>query len=315
MERIVFGPIPSRRLGQSLGVNNIPHKVCTYSCIYCQVGKTENLTLERKTFYSPERIIEETGRVLASLRERNEKVDYISFVSDGEPTLDLNLGRMISGLGRFGVRIAVITNGSLLWMEDVRRDLAGADLVSVKIDAFSPETWKKINSPAANLDYTKILRGIEKFREGFGKTFLTETLLVAGVNDSEPELKKIAGFLKPLSPSVAYIGIPTRPPAEQWVSPPPEDVVNMAYLTFSREGLKTELILGGVTDDRFGYTGDIEGDILNIISVHPMSRRQVQDLLEKAGGTWETVEKLLACKKAREIEYQGEKYYLKNFKR
>ncbi len=315
MEKLVFGPVPSRRLGQSLGVNNIPPKICSYSCLYCQIGRTCNFSIERKEYYPLERIVDETGKMLARLKERNEKIDYITFVPDGEPTLDVNLGKEIRELKKFGVKIAVITNASLIWQDGVRNDLKEADLVSIKVDAFDVITWIKINRPAEQLEYEKILGGIEQFRKEFHNTFLTETLLIGGINDSEEEIKNIAVFLGGLKPSVAFIGIPTRPPAEKWVLPPSADAVNRAYLIFSEQGLNAELILGGGGNADFGYTGDVESDILNIISVHPMSSRQVEELLKKANGTWKTVEKLLSEKRAREIEYRGEKYYLKNFTR
>jgi len=313
MNRIVFGPVPSRRLGQSLGINNIPYKNCSYSCLYCQVGITKNPSVERKAFYPPERIAAETGEILGKLKGRGEKVDFLTFVPDGEPTLDVNIGKEIRSLKDFGIKVAVITNASLLWKEDVREDLMEADLVSAKVDAVEPATWKKINRPAEELDYGVILKGIEKFCGEFGGTLLTETLLIRDINDSEEEVRGVARFISRLKPSVAFVGIPTRPPAEKWVLPPDPEFVNRAYLIFMENGLNTELILGGGGEASFGYTGDIEGDLLNIISVHPMSGKQVEEFLKKAGGGWSSVENLLKEKKAREIEYAGQKYYLRDF--
>ncbi|MCK9265840.1 radical SAM protein [bacterium] len=312
MERIVFGPVPSRRLGQSLGVNNIPYKVCSYSCLYCQIGRTDNVTSERRAFYPVEKIVGEVGSIIKILQEKKEKIDYITFVPDGEPTLDINIGKEIEELKKFGIKIAVITNASLLWDKDVRADLNKADLVSIKVDAFEANVWGKINRPAENLDYKKVLEGIEIFRREYKGKLLTETLLVKDINDSEEELRKVANFIKGLNPSVAYIGIPTRPPAEDWVSPPCIEIINKAYLIFTEFQLNTELILG-IGDVEFGYTGDVEKDILNIISVHPMSSKQVEELLKKAGKTWDVIKNLVTEKKAREIEYRGERYYLRNF--
>ncbi len=313
MERIVFGPVPSRRLGQSLGINNIPPKICSYSCLYCQIGRTVNISTERKEFYPVKRIVDETGKILDRLRERKEKVDYITFVPDGESTLDINLGQEIRELKKFGLKIAVITNASLLWQKEVRADVVESDLVSVKIDAFDGKVWEKINRPAEELNHKKILEGIKQFRTVFSGTFLTETLLVRGINDSDKEITDIAVFISDLKPSIAFIGIPTRPPAENWVFPPEADVVNRAYVIFTKRGINTELILAGGATTNFGYTGDIESDILHIVSVHPMSHRQVEELLKKAGRTWETMEKLLSQRKVKAVEYQGERYYLKDF--
>ncbi|GAH79790.1 unnamed protein product, partial [marine sediment metagenome] len=120
---ITFGPVPSRRLGRSLGINNIPPKVCSYSCVYCQVGRTLNIQVERRTFYEPEKILEEAFDRVKKTEKIGEAINYLTFVPDGEPTLDKNLGRTIELLKPPGIKIAVITNGSLIWREDVREEL------------------------------------------------------------------------------------------------------------------------------------------------------------------------------------------------
>jgi len=124
---IAFGPVPSRRLGRSLGVNNIPPKVCTYSCVYCQVGRTIRMQVERRVFYGPEEILQAARDKVERARESGEPIDYLTFVPDGEPTLDVNLGREIELLRSLGIKIAVITNASLIWREDVREALMKAD--------------------------------------------------------------------------------------------------------------------------------------------------------------------------------------------
>ena len=131
---VVFGPIPSRRLGRSLGVNNIPPKICSYSCVYCQVGLTDSMSIQRKEFYPPTEIVNEILEKVEQLKKSDETIDYISFVPDGEPTLDVNLGKEIQLIKPLGINVAVITNSSLLWDKDVRDDLILADWVSVKID-------------------------------------------------------------------------------------------------------------------------------------------------------------------------------------
>ena len=124
---IVFGPVPSRRLGRSIGINNIPPKTCSYACVYCQLGKTSRMMAGREFFYDPEKIINAVKLKIKHAREKDESVDYLTFVSDGEPTLDCNLGKEIELLKSFGIKIAVITNASLIWREDVRQDLQKAD--------------------------------------------------------------------------------------------------------------------------------------------------------------------------------------------
>jgi len=119
---VVYGPVPSRRLGHSLGINNIPPKICSYSCVYCQLGSTTNIRVERKTFYQPEEIAQGVKHKVSQVRERNEPIDHLTFVPDGEPTLDANLGKEIELVKPLGIKIAVISNGSLIWRDDVRQD-------------------------------------------------------------------------------------------------------------------------------------------------------------------------------------------------
>ena len=142
-----FGPVPSRRLGQSLGINNIPPKICSYSCIYCQVGKSLKMSVNRTNYYDPDKLIGLIKEKVRKAREFDEHIDYLTFVPDGEPTLDINLDKEIEGLKPLGIKIAVITNGSLLWMKEVRKALQQANLVSVKVDAADDGTWSKVNHP------------------------------------------------------------------------------------------------------------------------------------------------------------------------
>ncbi|MCM8762742.1 MAG: radical SAM protein, partial [Candidatus Omnitrophica bacterium] len=307
MERkVVFGPVPSRRLGQSLGINNIPApKICSYSCVYCQIGITLNYSTERREFYSVKKIVDEVSDILKKLKDKGEKVDFISFVPDGEPTLDINLGEEIEALRQFNIRIAVITNSSLLWKEDVRNDLKKADLVSLKIDTVNRKIWEKINRPVRGISIDKILEGIKKFSSVFNGVLLTETLLVKGMNDSADLIKETGLFILSIKPSTAYIGIPTRPPAEIWALPPIEKKVLYAYEIFTGYGIKTELITGSGSGI-FGFTGEIEEDIVNTVSVHPMSKKQIEKLLKKANNNWNIMEKLLKKEVIKEIKYQGE---------
>ncbi len=312
--KIVFGPVPSRRLGQSLGINNIPPKICSYSCVYCQIGRTKKFSIERKAFYPVEKIVNDVRSIIAEMKQKNERIDFLTFVPDGEPTLDINLGREIDGLRQFKIKTAVITNASLIWKDDVRKDLQKADLVSIKVDtAGSEDAWKRIDRPFRTLDLHAILEGIREFSAGFKGKLLTETMLVKGINDNDEEIRKTAEFLAGIKPNTAFIGIPTRPPAETRVQPPDAEKLNRAYQIFTEHGLTTELITGGGGTGGFGFTGNAENDILNIVSVHPMSRKQVDDFLKKAGASWDIMERMMKDGRIKEIAYRGEKYYLKNF--
>ena len=312
IEAFAFGPVPSRRLGKSLGINNIPAKTCTYSCVYCQLGRTINMTTERQAFYKPEDIFREVKRKFDEALSRNERVDYLTFVPDGEPTLDINLGKAISILKQIGIPIAIITNASLIWREDVRQDLLEMDLVSLKVDAVSEDLRRRINRPHKNLKLIAILEGVTEFANEFKGTIISETMLIDGINYGS-ELEKIVDFLKNLKRlDKAYIAIPTRPPAEKWVKPAKEETVNTAFQVFS-EKLGTDRVeyLIGYEGNAFAFTGRVEEDLLSIMAVHPMRKEAVEEFIKKANADWRVIEKLLEEDKLIELEYERNRYYMR----
>lgn len=182
---IAFGPVPSRRLGYSLGINNIPAKYCTYSCVYCQVGRTTHMTLDRQEFYPVDQVLAEVGQKVTEVAQAGKKIDYLTLVPDGEPTLDINLGKVISGLKQFGIPVAVISNASLIDQLDVQEELVEADWVSLKVDSVDEKVWKKINRPHRRLYLDRILDGIRSFKTKYPGKLVTESMLVAGLNDTE----------------------------------------------------------------------------------------------------------------------------------
>lgn len=309
---LAFGPVPSRRLGKSLGVNNIPAKACSYSCVYCQLGRTTQLVANRQAFYSPEEIFKEVKRKVDEVISRNEKINYITFVPDGEPTLDINLGKEISLLKHIGIPVAVLTNSSLLWREDVRADLLEADLVSLKIDAVNDGLWKKINRPNKNLSLNKILDGIVNFADAFKGTLITETMLINKI-EYDNEFQEIATFLKKIRGlAKAYIAVPTRPPAEKWVKPAREEIINLAFQIFS-EKLGSERVeyLIGYEENAFVFTGNVKEDLLAIMAVHPMRKEAIEEFLKKANAEWHVIEELLHENLLKEVEYEGRIYYMR----
>ena len=307
---IAFGPVPSRRLGQSLGINNIPPKNCTYSCVYCQVGRAQKMITERKEFYRTEEIVQQVEQKIFQARDKGETIDYLAFVPDGEPTLDINLGRVIDRLKPLGIKIAVITNASLVWEKSVRDDLCRADWVSLKTDAVSEDIWRKINRPHKSLKLENILRGMLEFSDMFKGTLVTETMLVQGVNDSEDEIKKIANFIFGLKVLKSYISIPTRPPAEKEVKPSDENAINMAYQFFIKKGIDTEYLIG-YEGNAFAFTGDVRQDLLSITSVHPMKEEAVVELLNKAKADRDIVESLILEGKLRRVCYRDQDFYVR----
>lgn len=309
---ICFGPIPSRRLGRSLGINNIASKKdCSYSCIYCQVGITKKTNISRKNYYEPENICSEVSKHLIKLKKTN-KPDYLTFVSNGEPTLDISLGKSIEELKRFNIPIAVITNASLLYQRQVREDLNLADWVSVKVDSSDVTAWRKINNPHADLDYNKHLEGLIQFSAGYGGKLVTETMLVKEVNDDPAAMKQTAELISRINPSVAYISIPTRPPAISTVNAPDEIVVNEAYQIFTENNLNTKLILGFEGTDT-GYTGNAIEDIINISAVHPIREDTMMELLSKDKADLTILHLLIHNKLIKKAEYKSEIFYIRQF--
>lgn len=311
---IAFGPVPSRRLGKSLGINNIPPKICTYSCIYCQLGRTNNMQIKRREFYKPQEIMHAAEKKVKEAREKGEPTDYITFVPDGEPTLDLNLSKEIDLIKSLslGIKIAVITNSSLIWKEDVRNDLYKADWVSLKIDAVTKNTWRRINRPHGSLTPRKILEGISEFSRSFNDDLVTETMLIQNVNDDTEKIEKVADFIAGLNPKKSYISIPTRPPTEKWVTPAIEHNVSIAYQIFKEKGIDAEYLIG-YEGNAFAYTGNPEEDLLSITSVHPMREEGVNNFLSKARADWSIIEKLIKDNKLVEVEYKDKKFYMRKF--
>ena len=221
---ISFGPIPSRRLGRSLGINNIPPKSCSYSCVYCQVGPTPHREIEPRAFYGPDEIRADVERRLEDTAYAGEEVDYLTFVPDGEPTLDIHLGESVALLRPLGVKIAVITNASLLWREEVRQRLVDVDWLSVKIDTVDEALWRRTNRPHEALGLPRILDGILQMAQRFHGELTTETMLVEGLNDGEASIMGVGEFLEQLNPRKANLAVPIMPLAESGHRPPTKAV-------------------------------------------------------------------------------------------
>jgi wyosine [tRNA(Phe)-imidazoG37] synthetase (radical SAM superfamily) len=305
---LTFGPVPSRRLGRSLGINNIPPKTCSYSCVYCQIGRTLPCRVRRRPFYNPAEVISAAEAKVASAQEHGEKIDYLTVVPDGEPTLDSNLGRELWQLCRLGIRTAVITNASLLWQEEVRTDLSAADWVSVKVDAVDSQIWRRVNRPYPSLRMATILEGVRQFAAEYPGELVTETMLVAGINDSPKHLEDVAGFIATLSPQTAYLSVPTRPPAVSSVHPPDEESITRAYEIFN-DRIESVECLTGYEGNAFAATGNPVADLLSITAVHPMKEAAVQVLLSHSKSDWSVVDRLVTGGALVETSYQGERFY------
>jgi len=309
---IAFGPVPSRRLGRSLGINNIPPKSCSYSCVYCQVGATQGKIIEARDFYTPEDIYQDVSEQLKKTHSANEPIDYLTFVPDGEPTLDINLGRAIELLRPLNIPIAVISNASLLWRKETRAAIGKADWVSLKVDSVVEGIWRQINRPHESLQLNDILDGIRLFAKQFQGVLVAETMLIKGINDGLDGVAGVADFLREVGVSKAYLSIPTRPTAEAGICGPSELEVNQAYQTMVSRLPHVEYLIG-YEGDTFTFTGDVRRDLLSITAVHPMRESAVRELLARAKADWSLLEDLITENRLKQVEYLGKRYYVRCF--
>ncbi|MEE4195776.1 MAG: radical SAM protein [Anaerolineae bacterium] len=305
---ITFGPIPSRRLGFSLGINNIPVKHCSYACTYCQVGPTRPLEIKRSSFYPLEEIVTAVQQKVTEAEKIGQTIDYLSFVPDGEPTLDIHLAEEIRALRQFGIPIAVICNATLINEPEVVDALCLADWVSLKVDSVIETTWRKINRPFGTLKLGKILQGIRSFRDIYPGRLVTETMLLKGINDDSHHVQAVVNYLAQVKPDTAYLSVPIRPPAESNIEIPDADRLADAYRTFI-DKLPTTEALFDLEEPAFVSTGNLREDILSITAVHPMREAPLRKMIDSAGGNWQLIQALVAEGLLRELTYNGERFY------
>jgi len=214
MKSHVFGPVPSRRLGRSLGVDLVPFKTCSYDCIYCQLGRTTCKTLERKEWVPLDEVVAEVRAKLPTAP------DYITLSGSGEPTLYSRLGELIESLKRMTqTPVAVLTNGSLLWAEDVQVGLAGADLVVPSLDAGDAPLFRQINRPHESISFERMVEGLAAFRSRFAGAYWLEVFLLGGMTALPAEVEKIGRLIARIAPDRVQLNTVTRPPAEDFALP------------------------------------------------------------------------------------------------
>ncbi|MHA1271419.1 MAG: radical SAM protein [Candidatus Helarchaeota archaeon] len=279
--KYVYGPVPSRRLGRSLGIDTIPPKTCNFSCVYCQLGRTTNFTNNRKDFFPRNDIWQELKKRVDLTGIEN--IDYITFVGDGEPTLCYSLGWLIDQIKtEYTIPVAVITNGSLLYLEDVRNDLKSADVILPTLDAGFPETFKKINRPHPSISFHEMINGMIIFKKIYSGQIWLEFMVVTGINDSVDELNQIRKYFKKINPDRVYINIPIRPPAEKWVKIPSEKSLSQIREIFEDV---VEIILPE-TGNFHIISNDIlslKNELIQIIKRHPMRLDQLEMSLKQNG--------------------------------
>jgi wyosine [tRNA(Phe)-imidazoG37] synthetase (radical SAM superfamily) len=311
--RRVYGPVPSRRLGRSLGVNPIPFKTCNYSCVYCQLGRTTHMTNQRRDFFPPEELLNEIKGVLEPARGEHE-LDFVTFIGEGEPTLCKSLGWLISKTKELAdIPVAVDTNGSLLYRADVRNELSQADVVMPSLDAGTAATFSKINRPQRGIAFDAMVEGIERFRRAYRGELWVEVMLVKGLNDSEDELQALKRRLKRIAPDRIYINVPIRPPAEPWAVPPDQEAIVLA------QAILSDLNVVDITaEEQGGFSiagfSNPEEAILAIIRRHPMREEQVIETLQHFAVEEEAVQesllRLAKSGKIKKVTYQEKVFWL-----
>ena len=271
----VFGPVPSRRLGRSLGIDPVPSKTCNWNCVYCQLGRSSPLIIERKQYFDPAEIINEVENKLNLISPTN--IDWITFVGSGETMLHTGIGWMIGQLKNITqLPIAVITNGSLLYLPNIRNELLQADAVLPSLDAGDAQLYKKINRAHPQFTYQQLVEGLITFRKEYSQKIWVEIMLVKGLNDSPTNLRKIANIMQSVQPDEIHILQPTRAPAEPWVQNPEEETLLQAR-TILGEKAK---VVGPSTATFNLYSGkSLAEAIVGIITRHPMKQEEIINTL------------------------------------
>jgi wyosine [tRNA(Phe)-imidazoG37] synthetase (radical SAM superfamily) len=281
----LYGPVPSRRLGRSLGVDLVPHKICTYDCIYCQIGNTTEKTLVRKEYVPVKEILEE---VKSFLEEENSPIDALSLSGSGEPTLHSLIRSVIEGIKAItSIPVAVITNGSLLYEEEVRQDLLRADIVLPSLDAVSSEVFVRINRPRPGFSVEKVIEGLVEFRKVYKGQIWLEILFCKGVNDGKEELLRMKKTVDRIQPDRIHLNTVVRPPFEKWAVPLNQKEMEEIRAFF---GEKASIISEFDRHPPAVTERDIQGEILKILKRRPLS---LTDLSQGMGIRENEIEKYI----------------------
>ncbi|MFX1338382.1 MAG: radical SAM protein [Promethearchaeota archaeon] len=267
--KYLYGPVPSRRLGRSLGIDLLPSKTCNYQCIYCQLGKTTYFTNTRRNFFPKEDIICE---IREAINQYKNELDYITFVGSGEPTLYKDIEDLILFTKTLTKKIVcVITNGALLYDPEVRNALMPADLILPSLDAGNERAFIKINRPHPSIKYNKMIQGLIEFRNMFDGKFWLEIMIMKGINDSKNELLNLKEKIDLLMPDRIDINVPIRPPAEKWVKMPENSIIFLLNEIF---GDYSDIHYPEMGKFNF-YSTNFENEFLSIIERHPMRQDQI----------------------------------------
>jgi len=307
MIKRVFGPVPSRRLGQSLGIDPVPLKTCNWNCIYCQLGRTRPIRIERRYNFGVLEILSEVRKALEA--HAPGEIDWVTFVGSGETTLHAGLGEMIRGVKAItDLPVAVITNGSLLYMPEVCTELQAADAVMPSLDAGNAVLYRRINRPHPSLTFERLTSGLIGFRKSYKKNLWIEVMLIRGVNDTESALREIAGLLEQIQPDEVHVVQPTRPPAEAWVKPPDEAGLERAHKIL---GGTAKIVLPAEGAFDLSFDEDLIKAVTGIITRHPMKESELVEALKQWSpqNVRETLQQLAESGRAQTVTRAGERFW------
>lgn len=301
--KYTYGPVPSRRFGLSLGVDILPYKTCSVDCIYCQVGRTSNLTIERKSFFPREEILSEILLV-----SKQEKPDFITFSGSGEPPLNLDLGWLVSNIKKeLAAKIVALTNSTLLWMSDVREDLKLTDIVVPSLDAGTDTFWKRVNRPHPGFGFEKMIDGLIEFSREFAGELWVEVLLVKGLNDSPENIDSILEILSRMRYKRIHLNTITRPPTEKSLLALTHDELTEIAKRFPPN---TEILSAFQKRGKHVSSGGDKERILIAASKQPVSLKDIEESLgipsERAG---KVIEEMVKERKLRLFSKGGEVFY------
>ncbi|MCD6486569.1 MAG: radical SAM protein [Syntrophobacterales bacterium] len=269
-----FGPVPSRRLGRSLGIDFVPFKTCTYDCIYCQLGRTTAKTIDRREYFP-------VGAVLREIEEKLKKVsrpDYITLSGSGEPTLHNRISNIISGIKKFSdIPVAVLTNGSLFWINEVRDAVSGADLIIPSLDAGSEETFLRVNRPHSGILFKEMVEGLRLLREEFKGPVWLEVFITGGVTDTEDEISKIKNLVNYIAPERVQLNTTVRTPAEEFAGLVNREKMEEISAFFGRN---CEVIADYTGVHNLNEFSSTREDVLELVRLRPCSIDDISAGLE-----------------------------------
>ena len=304
--RFVYGPVASRRLGFSLGVDIIPFKTCTLDCVYCQLGSTGKTTVRRGSWFPPDEILAQVKEALDS----GQRIDVITFSGSGEPTLSRDIGRLVRAIKKMTrIPVAVLTNATLLTRKAVRRELAAADIVVPSLDAVPAPVFRRVNRPHAALDNRRIIDGLVRFREEFRGELRLEIMLVKGINDSPADVRALEAAVARIRPDRIELNTVVRPPADR--SARPHGPAALAKIR-ARLGPKAAVVAAFAGKKQAPAAGSLERSILATVGRRPQTAADIALALGRhRDEVLKALTSLLRRRRVRTLAHGNETYFSK----